>query len=54
MAADQPGIRSVPPDLYEWDAHKRRRYELLAMLLICGLFALFVGASLTVGAHFRG
>ena len=45
MAADQPGIRRVPPDLYEWNARKRHRYEVLAMLLICTLFASFVVAA---------
>ena len=52
MAPYQPGLRPVPADLYEWDARKRRRYEVLAMLLICALFALFLTAAMTAGAHF--
>jgi hypothetical protein len=53
MAVGQPGVRTVPADLYEWNARKRRRYELLAMLLICALFATFVTVCLTVGATIR-
>ena len=47
MAVDQPGIRRVLADLYERDARKRHRYELLAMLLIGALFAIFVVACVT-------
>lgn len=50
MAVDQPGVRWVPPDLYEWNDRKRRRYKVLTWLLIVTLFATFATVCLTVGA----
>ena len=49
MNVDQPGVRRVSPHPYEWDERKRRRDELLAMLLIWALFAIFVIVCLTLG-----
>lgn len=53
MVVDQPGLRRVPTDLYEWNERKRRRYELLTMVLLCAVFAAFVAICLTVGASPR-
>jgi uncharacterized membrane protein len=53
MGVDQPGVRRVPTDLYEWNARKRRFYEVLTWLLICALLATFLTVCLTVGATVR-
>jgi len=53
MAVDQPGVRRVPLDLYEWNDRKRRRYKVAAWLLIFTLFATFATVCMTLGAPLR-
>jgi hypothetical protein len=49
MAVDQPAVRWVPPDLYEWNDRNRHRYKVLTWLLIFALLATFATVCVTVG-----